>query len=417
MKLHLALCWLVEISMQKSVAQTNQAPEIPDQDLNIVYYCAKTNMSQQPWCIPKDYNKHVDPFSYSHLTAEPLPWDYNFSFFPLEVTDVNDLSQTITIMMYLWVEWMEPRLNINVNSTEWAKVGQKGTLRLPSNGMLWYPDLEIYGLKTFGRMKIIKDVSYTKITLNNKIQFSTYSDITITCEMDFDNFPLDSQVCNFWIGSYSLTNDIVSCTSQLVSYQTGPLHHQQRTLQYDVIWKYANCKKAFEYLNGKYDFCGFQIFLRRNRINYLISVYVPTCMFVVVSWVSFIIKPKLVPGRMTLLITIFLVLINILNEIRSTAPSSKNLHAVDLYLIICILHLFGVMAEYSVVLVILRYVGTNNRDDMISHQISEHNISNRRVSVGQINDGVRINIHHLMTNTSICQIILADAGTSFLTSN
>jgi hypothetical protein len=37
----------------------------------------------------------------------------------------------------------------------------------------------------------------------------------------------------------------------------------------------------------------------------------------VVSWVSFLIKPEVVPGRMALLVTLFLVLINIFNSVRS----------------------------------------------------------------------------------------------------
>ena len=39
-------------------------------------------------------------------------------------------------------------------------------------------------------------------------------------------------------------------------------------------------------------------------------------MFVIVSWVSFLINPHVVPGRMGLLVTLFLVLINIFNSVR-----------------------------------------------------------------------------------------------------
>ena len=51
-------------------------------------------------------------------------------------------------------------------------------------------------------------------------------------------------------------------------------------------------------------------------MQYLVQVYLPSCMFVVVSWVSFLIKPEVVPGRMALLVTLFLVLINIFNSVR-----------------------------------------------------------------------------------------------------
>ncbi len=66
---------------------------------------------------------------------------------------------------------------------------------------------------------------------------------------------------------------------------------------------------------GTYAACGFQIGLKRKKIQYLIQVYLPSCMFVVVSWVSFLIKPEVVPGRMGLLVTLFLVLINIFNSV------------------------------------------------------------------------------------------------------
>ena len=64
-------------------------------------------------------------------------------------------------------------------------------------------------------------------------------------------------------------------------------------------------------------------------------------MFVVTSWVSFLIKPEVVPGRMALLVTLFLVLINIFNSVREQAPISSRLNAVDLYLVVCVFFVFG----------------------------------------------------------------------------
>ncbi len=78
---------------------------------------------------------------------------------------------------------------------------------------------------------------------------------------------------------------------------------------------------------GAYAACGFQIRLVRKTMQYLVQVYLPSCMFVVVSWVSFLIKPEVVPGRMALLVTLFLVLINIFNSVRyfeSSTPLMKN---------------------------------------------------------------------------------------------
>ena len=363
MKFHIDFYLLVQLLIAGPAMATKQEANSPNNDLDSQnsYYC--TTKATEPWCIPSNYNRYEDPFTHSHLTSQPLPWHYWFGFFLHEVTEVNDLSQTLTMAMYFVVEWLEPRLKINANSTQWqtSQMSPGNEIRLPANNLLWYPDLEIYGLKSFGRKQIMVDMSYTQINMEKKIKFSAYSDVTISCVMSFDNFPLDSQICEFWIGSYSVGNDKVSCMSQFVNHQTGPLRHQQRSLQYDIEWEFMNYNKTLSYWTGRYDYCGFKVFLNRNRISYLVNVYVPACIFVMVSWVSFIIKPDIVPGRMMLLITLFLMLINILNEIKSTAPASKNLHAIDLFLVACIFHVFGALAEYAVILVILRYFNNVNK--------------------------------------------------------
>ena len=75
----------------------------------------------------------------------------------------------------------------------------------------------------------------------------------------------------------------------------------------------------------------------------MITYYLPSGLFVVVSWISFLVNPECIPGdsplekkqvllsadviltshmkgRMSLLITIFLVLINIYNTIQTNSP-------------------------------------------------------------------------------------------------
>merc|ERR1719410_1235541 len=86
----------------------------------------------------------------------------------------------------------------------------------------------------------------------------------------------------------------------------------------------------------------------------MFQVYLPSCMFVIVSWVSFMVKPEVVPGRMAMLVTLFLVLINIFNSVREQAPISSRLNAIDLYLVVCIFLVFSALMEYAVILFLLK---------------------------------------------------------------
>ena len=43
-----------------------------------------------------------------------------------------------------------------------------------------------------------------------------------------------------------------------------------------------------------------------------------------VSWISFVVPPDVIPGRMALLITLFLVLVNIFNNITTNTPKAEG---------------------------------------------------------------------------------------------
>ena len=77
--------------------------------------------------------------------------------------------------------------------------------------------------------------------------------------------------------------------------------------------------------------------------HYIVTYYFPAGMFVIVSWISFLVPPESVPGRMTILVTVFLVLVNIFNSITSNIPRADGLTAIESFIIICIVFVFGAL--------------------------------------------------------------------------
>ncbi len=99
----------------------------------------------------------------------------------------------------------------------------------------------------------------------------------------------------------------MSCLKNLFFLQAPTLPVVSRS-----SWSGSKCNTSYRYK---------PVWFRPTASHLLIilswsQVYLPSCMFVVVSWVSFMIKPEVVPGRMALLVTLFLVLINIFNSVR-----------------------------------------------------------------------------------------------------
>ena len=103
-----------------------------------------------------------------------------------------------------------------------------------------------------------------------------------------------------------------------------------------------------------YSTAGFEIILSRKMSFYIITYYLPSGLFVVISWISFLINPEVIPGRMTMLVTLFLVLINIHNTIQTNSPKAEGFTAIKTWVIACIIFVFGAMAEYSAILLLLK---------------------------------------------------------------
>ena len=68
-------------------------------------------------------------------------------------------------------------------------------------------------------------------------------------------------------------------------------------------------------------------------------------LFVIVSWISFLIPMDVIPGRMGLLVTLFLVLVNIFNTVTTNTPKAEGLTAIEAWMLACILFVFGALIE------------------------------------------------------------------------
>ena len=85
--------------------------------------------------------------------------------------------------------------------------------------------------------------------------------------------------------------------------------------QYDVKFEELESKTMrFKSRWRNISVAGFQIRLTRRFTPILINIYLPCMMLILVSFNGFVIPDHMIPGRMALLVTIFLMLVNIGNS-------------------------------------------------------------------------------------------------------
>ena len=67
--------------------------------------------------------------------------------------------------------------------------------------------------------------------------------------------------------------------------------------------------------NPQETFVGFDLNMERKVGSYIYEFFVPCFLMVVSSWISFAVSPEVVPGRLGLLLTLFLMLVNMSSSV------------------------------------------------------------------------------------------------------
>ncbi|XP_071746375.1 acetylcholine-gated chloride channel subunit acc-3 isoform X2 [Lepeophtheirus salmonis] len=298
-------------------------------------------------CLPTNYSKFELPIPNSVNLVE-IGIDIG------EVLRINDKEYSVTFSSYFNVLWKEPRLQYSDKFTKEVNNSSPETL-IPVNlelvNELWLPNIFIYNLKTFKVVEVLSKHAGLWITSEKDILYSQATHITFICPMRFDAFPLDTQRCKFQVGSYSYddTKMRFAGSPRVTGYAETS---RAIVLDYDIQIKSLKMKDMIYHSGtlGNYSLAGFEMVLHRYVSHYIITYYLPSGLFVVVSWISFVVPPTVIPGRMALLITLFLVLVNIFNSVTTNTPKAEGLTAIEAWMLACILFVFGALVEYAVIL-------------------------------------------------------------------
>ena len=279
------------------------------------FSCSKNISGNQPFCFMPDYRSDIKPDTgesaldiFVHLNTRGI-------------TEINDDDATITLALTLSITWIEPRLHLLSNSSEWIIEEDDlnwATLNQQWLDYFWKPDMDIANIKEFKTKSLLKKQGSFELYENKRIWYDFPVEITLACPLfNFDNYPLDQQVCELVIGSYEYN-------AKEMTY-SGDIYYDkknQRSLQYEVKDVTVLEKSIFSNLeywmnknmtieNGYFNYSYFAVRIELDRLiqPHIFRTYLPSCMFVVSSWIGFVISHDAVPGRIALSAMLLLVLI------------------------------------------------------------------------------------------------------------
>ncbi|KAF7464295.1 hypothetical protein GHT09_007405 [Marmota monax] len=163
---------------------------------------------------------------------------------------------------------------------------------------------------------------------------------------------MDTQRCKMQLESFGYTTDDLRFI-----WQSGdPVQLEKIALpQFDIKKEdieYGNCTKYYK--GTGYYTCVEVIFTLRRQVGfYMMGVYAPTLLIVVLSWLSFWINPDASAARVPLGIFSVLSLASECTTLAAELPKVSYVKALDVWLIACLLFGFASLVEYAVVQVML----------------------------------------------------------------
>ncbi|XP_055296260.1 glycine receptor subunit alpha-2 [Sitodiplosis mosellana] len=244
-----------------------------------------------------------------------------------------------------------------------AQTWKDHRLRLPENMTSEYRLIEVDWLKNMWRpdsfFKNAKSVTFQTMTIPNHYMWM-YKDKTIlymvkltlrlSCAMNFAIYPHDTQECKLQMESLSHTTDdmIFQWDPSVPLVVDDNIELPQLALMKNHT---ADCTQV--YSTGNFT-CLEVVFVLKRRLGYyLFHTYIPTCLIVIMSWVSFWIKPEAAPARVTLGVTSLLTLSTQHAKSQASLPPVSYLKAVDAFMSVCTIFVFMALMEYCLVNIVL----------------------------------------------------------------
>ncbi|KAM4710157.1 glycine receptor subunit alpha-3 isoform 2-T2 [Discoglossus pictus] len=274
----------------------------------------------------------------------------NFKGPPVNVTcnifvnsfgSIAETTMDYRLNIFLRQKWNDPRLAYSEYPDD--------SLDLDPSMLdsIWKPDLFFANEKGANFHEVTTDNKLLRIWRDGNVLYSIRLTLTLSCPMDLKNFPMDVQTCIMQLESFGYTmNDLIfewqeNAPVQLADGLTLP----QFVLKEEKDLRY--CTK--HYNTGKFTCIEVRFHLERQMGYYLIQMYIPSLLIVILSWVSFWINMDAAPARVALGITTVLTMTTQSSGSRASLPKVSYVKAIDIWMAVCLLFVFSALLEYAAV--------------------------------------------------------------------
>lgn len=270
------------------------------------------------------------------------PVEVGITMYIISISSVSEVQMDFTLDFYFRQSWKDPRL---------AFTPQKGleslTVGAEVADRIWVPDTFFANEKSAYFHLATTPNTFLRIRSNGEVFRSIRLTVTAGCPMDLQYFPMDRQVCSLEVESFGYTmNDIRYKWADGES--SVGMSKDVELPQFKVLGHRRESKEVI-LSTGNYSRLVCEIQFVRSMGYYLIQIYIPAGLIVVISWVSFWLHRNATPARVALGVTTVLTMTTLMSSTNAALPKISYIKSIDVYLGTCFIMVFASLLEYAAV--------------------------------------------------------------------
>ncbi|XP_052282044.1 gamma-aminobutyric acid receptor alpha-like [Dreissena polymorpha] len=252
---------------------------------------------------------------------------------------VSEKNMDYSMDCYFRQLWVDKRLALNVSMANIS-------LNIKMLERLWYPDtVFLNGGKSYVHMVPMPN-KFFRIHKDGTVLYSQRLTIRASCIMRLEKYPLDSQTCHLYVASFAYSVEDVIYEWRFGRKNSVEIAADMTLSQFDILQ--TPCFNTTMPLRGaSHSVLTVQFYLRRHMGFFLINVYVPCCLLVVLSWVSFWINREATSDRIALGTMVVLTMTFIGLDNRNDLPRVSYSTALDVYVAFCFFFVLATIIQFA----------------------------------------------------------------------
>ncbi|XP_037573217.1 glutamate-gated chloride channel-like isoform X2 [Dermacentor silvarum] len=281
---------------------------------------------------PEKYDKQVRPAGTNESTGPVIVYT---NMYVRSIDNIDDKDMEFSVQLTFRQMWKDERLKFNDLG------GQLAYVIVENPDKLWLPDPFFSNEISGSFHNIIKPNVLVRIYHDGRVLYSVRVSLKLSCPMNLKNFPFDRQTCSIMTTSYAhTTEDIVFLWRQGDPVQVTRNLHLSRFSLTSFLTSYCSSKTN----TGEYSCLRLDLLFDRERNGYMINVYLPCIMCVLVSWVVLWISNKNTAVRVFVPLVVLLVMAMFISKLNQDEfPRTSYTKAVDTWTGVCLTFVFFVL--------------------------------------------------------------------------